>query len=129
MRTSATILGAILLTIPAWAFAQQPGLAEMRIAKQHAASAANASDLQRVKVELQQALNCLVGREGGEFRSKAGDPCNGASALRKLPSNSVNRIRVQKAARLATVGVTFHDFKPAHFTAQAVQAVLEEGVK
>lgn len=35
--------------------------------------------------------------------------------------------RTQKAIRLATVGVTFHDFKPAHYTAQAVQAVLEEG--
>jgi len=35
--------------------------------------------------------------------------------------------RTQKAIRLATIGVTFHDFKPAHYTAQAVQAVLEEG--
>lgn len=111
------------------AFAEPPGLAEMRIAEQHAAAAAATSDLQRAKAELQQALNCLVGRGASSYRSDAGDPCKGTGALRTLPSRSVNRIRVQKAIRLAEVGVTFHDFKPAHFTAQAVEAVLAEGTR
>jgi hypothetical protein len=126
-RVSRAIVGGLLLAIPAPVIAQEAGLAEMRIAEQHAAAAASASDLEQAETELQQALNCLVGRDGREFRAKAGDPCKGASALQNLANGSVNRIRVQKAIRLADVGVTFHDFKPAHFTAQAVQAVLEEG--
>ncbi len=102
---------------------------EMRIAEQQAAAAAGAQDLQHVRTHLQQALNCLVGRGDREYRPSAGDPCAGASAARNLPRSSVNRIRVQKAIRLASVGVTFHDFKPAHYTAQAVHAVLEEGTR
>jgi hypothetical protein len=40
-----------------------------------------------------------------------------------------NKIRVEKAIRLAAVGVTFHDLDPAHFTAQPVRAVLLEGTR
>jgi hypothetical protein len=126
---SCVFLGHVCLFIPTIALAQQPGLAEMRIAEQHAAAASRASNLQQIRAELQQALHCLVGPQGQEYRSRVGDPCKGASAFRKLPNDSVNRIRVQKAIRLASVGVTFHDFKPAHFTAQAVRAVLEEGTQ
>jgi hypothetical protein len=108
---------------------ESPGLKEMRTAEQYAAMAAGDQDLQQAKAHLRQALNCLVGRGGREYRPSFGDPCKGASALGNLPGGSVNRIRVQKAIRLASVGVTFHDFKPAHFTAQAVQAVLEEGTR
>jgi hypothetical protein len=54
-------------------------------------------------------------------------PCGGAGIVNELPDGSVNKIRVQKAIRLAAVGVTFHDFDPAHFTALAVRAVLAEG--
>lgn len=42
--------------------------------------------------------------------------------------NSANLVKVQNAIRLATVVVTFHDFLPAHYTSQAVQAVMQEGV-
>lgn len=126
---SCAFLSHVCLFIPTIALAQQPGLAEMRIAEQHAAAASSAYNLQQIRAELQQALNCLVGLRGQEYRSRVGDPCKGASAFRKLPSDSVNRIRVQKAIRLASVGVTFHDFKPAHFTAHAVRAVLEEGTQ
>ena len=123
------IMGAMLFAIPPPALAQQPGLAEMRIAEQHAAAAASASELGQARVELQRALNCLVGRGAREYKPGIGDPCKGASALWKSPSGSVNRIRIEKAIRLASVGVTFHDFKSAHFTAQAVQAVLEEATQ
>lgn len=126
---TAPVVSALLDSGSAYAFAgDSPGLHEMRIAAQYATAAAGAQDLKQIKAQLQQALNCLVGRGDSEYRSKAGEPCRGASAMRSLPDGSINRIRVQKAIRLASVGVTFHDFKPAHFTAQAVQAVLEEGV-
>jgi hypothetical protein len=119
-----------LVAIAATTSAQQsPGMSEMRTAMEQAAAAADASDLQQVKTKLQQALNCLVGRDAPEYRPSAGDLCKGASALRNLPNGPVNKIRVQKAIRLASVDVTFHDFKPAHYTAQAVQAVLEEGTQ
>jgi hypothetical protein len=129
LRVSLAILGGLLLADPAPVFAEEPGLVEMRIAEQHAAAAGGASNFEQARSELQQALNCLVGREGREFVANAGDPCKGAGALPNLSNGSVNRIRVQKAIRLANVGVTFHDFKPAHFTARAVQAVLEEGTR
>ena len=130
----ATIAGAaanvlLVMVLPPALAQESPGLSEMRAAEQQAGAAADAQDLQQVKAHLQQALNCLVGRGASEYRLKAGDPCKGASALKSLPSGSVNKIRVQKAIRLASVGVTFHDFKPAHYTAQAVQAVLEEGTR
>jgi hypothetical protein len=123
------VLTVLFIAAPVCGFAQEsPGMEEMRMAERHAAQAARSQDLREVKSQLEQALNCLVGRGSGEYRTAAGDPCKGASALQKLPGDSVNRIRVEKAIRLASVGVTFHDFKPAHYTAQAVQAVLEEGV-
>ncbi len=101
----------------------------MRTAEEHAAAAASARELEQVRAELHKVLNCLVGPQGTEFRRSAGDPCHGESALQKLPNGSVNRIRVAKAVRLAAVGVTFHDFQPANLTAQAVQAVLQEGTR
>ena len=120
----------MIIASPVHTLAQEsPGLTEMRIAEQQAAAAADAQDLEEVKANLQQALNCLVGRGAREYRPGVGDACKGASALRNLPSGSVNKIRVQKAIRLASVGITFHDFKPAHFTSQAVQAVLQEGTR
>ncbi len=126
--TAATMVPGVFLFLAATcAVAQETrGLSEMRIAEQHAAAAAQAQDLQQAKAQLQQSLNCLVGSRAAEYRAEAGNPCNGEAALRKLPQGSANKIRAEKAIRLAAVGVTFHDFKPAHYTAQAVQAVLEE---
>lgn len=66
-----------------------------------------------------------MGKSGRQYRPGAGDSCKGASALRNLPNGSV----VEKAIELASIGVTFYDFKPAHYTAQAVQAVLEEATQ
>ncbi len=130
LAIEASVACALLTAASVSPFAQEtPGLREMRIAEQHAAAAGETQDLQQVRTHLQQALNCLVGRGQAEYRPGAGDPCNGISALRKVPRGSVNSIRIQKAIKLASVGVTFHDFKPAHYTAQAVQAVLEEGFK
>jgi hypothetical protein len=126
----AAVAGMLIIGTSAPVLAEDsPGMAQMRIAEQQAAEAASTQDLEQAKLHLQQALNCLVGRGASEYRPAVGDPCKGASARRNLPSKSVNRIRVQKAIRLASVGVTFHDFKPAHFTSQAVQAVLEEGTR
>lgn len=74
---SRILVGGFFLTFPVRALPQESGLAEMRIAKQHAAAAADARALEQVKAELQQALNCLVGRGDREFRPNVGDPCNG----------------------------------------------------
>lgn len=126
-----TALSAALLALPILAYAQeeQRGMSDMRIAERFAASAADARRLEEVRVNLQQALNCLEGSQGPDYRRSAGEPCSGSGALRELPEGSVNKIRVEKAIQLAAVGVTFHDFDPAHFTAQAVRAVLLEGTR
>jgi hypothetical protein len=104
------------------------GLAEMATAERFARAAASAGKLQDIRVNLQRSLNCLVGRDAIGYHPSAGDPCQGQGALKTLPAGSVNQIRVRKAIQLASVGVTFQDFKPAHYTALAVQAVLDEGI-
>ena len=106
---------------------EQRGMADMRVAEQYAARAADAGKLEEVRANLQQALNCLEGPQGPDYRRSVGDPCGGSGVVNELPTGSVNKIRVQKAIRLAAVGVTFHDFDPAHYTALAVRAVLAEG--
>lgn len=138
MKTSAKLFARAALPAAAYLVAlppapaesaEEPGMAAMRAADAEAALAANAQKLPDVRLHLQRALNCLEGPQGADYRAAAGAPCPGAGAVNELPSNSVNHIRVGKAIRLAVVGVTFHDFKPAHFTAAAVQAVLDEGVR
>ena len=98
----------------------------VRIALQHATLAADATELPQVRQHLQHVLNCLEGKGGSEYSASAGDPCKGSGALDATAPGSANRLRVTKAIRLLTVGVTFQDFKPAHYVAQAVQAVLAE---
>lgn len=71
-----------------------------------------------VQLHMQRALDCLEGPQGEDYRSVCKDACPvGAGAERDLPAGSVNQIRTYKPIRLGSVGVTFHDFKPAHFTA------------
>lgn len=105
-------------------------MVEMRVADEQAALAATARQLDAIRAHLQRVLDCLEGPHGEDYRAISGDACTGdAGAERDLPAGSVNRIRVYKAIRLSAVGITFHDFKPAHYTALAVQAVLDEGVR
>jgi hypothetical protein len=101
----------------------------MRAADREAALAASAQQLAEVRLHLQLALNCLEGHRGPDYRTLGEFSCAGEGAVNELPVKSVNHIRVEKAIKLSAVGVTFHDFKPAHFTAAAVQAVLDEGVQ
>jgi hypothetical protein len=126
---ASVLTGSILVAPGACAQDAQRGMAEMRIAEKYAALAADAQRMEDVRDKLQQTLNCLVGRQGSEYRRSAGDPCSGSGIAQELPDGSPNKVRVEKAMRLAAVGVTFHDFDPAHFTAQAVQAVLLEGTR
>ncbi len=124
-----TLVPTALLTSHAIAQDHQPGMAQMRTAEKHAALAAAATRLLDVRHHLEQALTCLEGEGGHGYRAAAGGACAGAGAEQRLPASSVNLIRVRKAIHLASVGVTFHDFKPARHTAQAVQAVLQEGTR
>lgn len=129
-RIPSTVAVALTALLPVVAGAQdRRGIKDMRTAEQYAALAAGARNLEDARTNLQQALNCLEGPQGAEYRRSAGDPCGGAGLAHELPEGSVNRIRVEKATRLAGVGVTFHDFDPAHFTALAVRAVLAEGTR
>ena len=124
---ASVLLFALMPPLTYQARSEQPGMSHMRIAERYAALAADARRLEDIKANLQQALNCLEGQRGPDYRRSAGDPCGGGGVVNELPAGSVNKIRVEKAIRLAAVGVTFHDFDPAHFTALAVRAVLAEG--
>lgn len=133
-RTVLVALAAALITsfglmVPLSLRAQQASASPatpVSIALQHATLAVDATELPQVRQHLQHVLNCLEGKGGSEYRASAGDPCNGSGALDATAPGSANRVRVTKAIRLLTVGVTFQDFKPAHYVAQAVQAVLAE---
>ncbi len=114
-----------LIASPALA---QPGMADMRAADRYAALAASGSRLSDIRLNLQRVLLCLEGRGGANDQASAG-ACSEAGAAAGLPAGSANHIRVEKASKLAAVAVTLHDFKPAHFTALAVQAVLDEGAR
>lgn len=128
---SLSVIGGLLIASlsPALAQPAEPGMAAMRAADRQAGLAATATRLEDVRAYLQQALNCLAGTRAGRRGAPAGGPCSGPGAVHQLPARSANHVRVEKAIRLAVVGVTFHDFKPAHFTAQAVKAVLDGGAR
>jgi hypothetical protein len=123
-------LASYLSLVPLFALAQgnQNGLANVRAAEIYAHAAATAPDLNTVHTNLRKVVDCLEGPNGPDYRKKAGDPCTGPGAVNQLPDGDINKIRVQKAIGLLSVGVTFHDLPPAHFTALAVNAVLLEAV-
>lgn len=118
---------AAMVAFAAPVLGEQPAIpAALRTAATHASLAVGARELADVRMHLQHVLNCLEGPKGRDYDLEPGDPCGGKGALQALPVGSANRTRAQKAVELARVGVTFHDFKPAHDTALAVEAVLEE---
>ena len=127
----ALAVAAYLVVLPlAEAWGEAAGVAEMWVADEQAALAATAQQLVAIRLNLQRALNCLEGPKGEDYRAVSGDACTGsAGAEHDLPAGSVNRIRVYKAIRLGAVGITFHDFKPTHYTALAMQAILDEGAR
>ena len=127
--TAPTFACYLIASLPALAEGAEPGMADMRQADRYAALAARASQLSEIRVNLQRVLDCLEGANGPDDQTSAAAACSGAGAAVGLPVGSANHIRVEKAIKLAAVGVTFHDFKPAHFTALATQAVLDEGVR
>src|SRR5580700_1835786 len=62
------------------------------------------------KVPGARRKSCGAGRKdaeiqrGPDYWRSFGDPCVGAGVVNELPAASVNKIRVQKAIRLAAVG-------------------------
>ncbi|KEZ76028.1 hypothetical protein [Salinisphaera hydrothermalis] len=100
--------------------------APFRIAAEHAGYAAKADKLETIQTHLHHVLNCLEGPPGRDSQAAAGDPCHGKAALDALPHHSANRVRARKAIKAARIAVTLHDEPPAHYLAQAVQAMLTE---
>ncbi len=118
-------LGILLLgTIPATAGAQ--ATTPFSTAAEHAGMAVRAEQIKEIHEHLQHVLNCLEGSTGKDFKASAGNPCMGKGALQTLPKGSANLVRARKAIALARVGVTLHDVPPAHYVAQAIQAILTE---
>ena len=99
---------------------------EFEIAAEHAGMAARARQLSMIHLHLQHVLNCLEGSKGRDYREVSGNPCTGVGALQTLPARSANGVRARKAIALAQVGITLHDFLPAHYLAQAIYAILIE---
>jgi hypothetical protein len=102
LRATASIVLAVVVGAALPTPAEAPAVpAALRKAEKRASLAADARRLPEVQMHLHPA------RES-------------------LPTGSANQVRAQKAIEIAKVGVTFHDFQPAHDSARTVQDVLQE---
>ncbi len=93
----------------------------------HAKLAATSTTLMTIQMHLHHVLNCLEGAKGKDFDLAAGNPCNGKGALANLRKGSPDWVRSMNSIALARVGVKVHDKKAAHYIAEAVLSILEEG--
>jgi len=120
----AVAFGMAICMTPATGHTQTPDL--FLTAAEHAGLAAEAKELAEIRLHLQHVLNCLEGSKGRDYKKALGNPCTGQGALQSLPKGSADRVRAQKAIALARVAVTLHHVPPAHYVAQAVNAILRE---
>lgn len=93
----------------------------------HAKLSAMSTTLKTIQMHLHHVLNCLEGAKGKDFDLAAGNPCNGKGALTNLRKGSPDWVRSMHSIALARVGVKVHNKKAAHFIAEAVLSILEEG--
>lgn len=73
-KICAAALGAFAMAMPAASFAGDVK-GEIKTAAQHAALAAQAGDIDGVRMHLHHALNCIEGPNGADFTSKEINPC------------------------------------------------------
>jgi hypothetical protein len=93
--------------------------AELSIGQNHAGMAATATDIAKVHMHLQHAVNCMVGPSGSGFNAAPGNPCakagNGA-----IPDSmdSAQKAKLQNAVSTAQAGIASTDLAAAQKDAQ-----------
>ncbi len=94
----------------------------------HARFAVNSTTVKMIQMHLHHVMNCLEGKHGEDFDLAAGNPCDGHGALETLKKGSPDWIRAENAIKLARIGEHLRDEKPDHYVAEAVLAILTEGM-
>jgi|YelNatPaOPRAMG01_1025707.scaffolds.fasta_scaffold11038_3 hypothetical protein len=122
-----TLLLGVTALASAKPHAKNPPPSCYQTAIEHAKLAASSTTLMAIQMHLHHVLNCLEGSKGKDFDLAAGNPCNGKGALANLRKGSADWVRSIHSIALARVGVQVHDKKAAHYIAEAVLSILEEG--
>jgi hypothetical protein len=112
---AAALIAAPALIAPAMADVAS----EISIGQNHAGMAATATDIAKVHMHLQHAVNCMVGPSGSGFDAAPGNPCakagNGA-----IPDSmdSAQKAKLQNAVSTAQAGIASTDLAAAQKDAQ-----------
>lgn len=100
--------------------------AQIDTALQHARFAAKAEDVKGVHTHLQHVVNCLSGSGGLGFDANALNPCQDMGGGAIPAAKGSRKEKLEDALNEAIVGLNVKAYAPAHETAQAVAATLEE---
>lgn len=95
-------------------------------AAQHAGLAANAGDLNGVRMHLHHTLNCLVGADGDGFDESAGNPCARAGAAIPQTSDADMMHKLEMIADDVRKGIASSDLGEAKKMAMHAQEMLKE---
>lgn len=111
--------------------AQQDAVAvhkQVATARAHAMMAANAKSLNKTHLHLHHVVNCLVGPDGADFDSSAGNPCKGMGhgAIVDAAGSSQIMQRLNKALSEAKAGLNSDNEKTAKQAAKKAASVLKE---
>lgn len=104
-----------LLATPAFAALSD----EVSTAQTHAGLAAAQTDVAKVHMHLQHAVNCLVGPSGDGFNAAPGNPCKGkGNGAITDATDGAQRSKLTAAAATAKAGIADTDLAAAQATAK-----------
>lgn len=127
--TTQKIAGALVILGGLGFLSPGPTLADehaaMMTLAQHAGMAAKGGDVATVHQHLHHVLNCLVGEGGEGFDAAAGNPCAKAGGAIPQTSDPKMKMKLEKAAKDARMGIASNDFETAKKAAMDIQSDLK----
>jgi hypothetical protein len=128
MTTARIITSSLVITALATGFSAAvlaDGPQAVAGAAQHAGLAAGSTDIAGVHRHLHHVLNCLVGPDGDGFDGAAGNPCAAAGGAIPQTMDNAMKMKLEKAAADARMGIADDDLDAAKKTAMEIQAELK----
>jgi len=120
---SSLALGGLIAAVPGAARADGPQA--IATAAQHAGLASSSGDIAAVHRHLHHVLNCLVGPDGEGFDGAAGNPCAAAGGAIPQTSDNAMKMKLEKAAGEARMGIANENLDAVKKTAMELQAALK----
>ena len=127
MKNLALFAGAAALALSTLALpAMADTAAQLAVAQTHAGMAAKQTDIAKVHMHLQHALNCLVGPSGSGFDAAPGNPCAkaGKGAIPDS-TDAAMKTKLEGAVASAKSGVASSDLAAAQADAQKTADALK----